>query len=153
MTQSKSAAPALATKQVLTLEIAKLMAQAVEDHVAGAGLPPLAVAIVDDGGNLLLFHRMTGVVEGGARYARLKAQTAGLLGSPTRFIGDKIDFADPARPVGIAHVEHFTVTPGGFPIRSGAGQLLGGIGVSGAAAEDDEAAAEAALEAVRAFLA
>ncbi|MBI1180126.1 MAG: heme-binding protein [Alphaproteobacteria bacterium] len=152
MTSNKTAAPRLASKKVLTLEIAKLMAQTVEDFAAGKGLGALAVTIVDDGGNMLLFHRMTGVVEGGARYSRLKAQTSGLLGSPTRFIGDKIDFADPKRPLGIAHVEFFTVTPGGFPIRAGDGQLLGGIGVSGAAAEDDEAAAQAAIDAVKPYL-
>jgi glc operon protein GlcG len=144
-------APALASRQVLSLEIAKRMAEGVEAYAADRGLPPLGIAIVDDGGNLVLFHRQTGVVEGGARYSRLKAQTAGLLGSSTRFIGN-LDFADPARPLGIGHVEHFTVTPGGFPIRSKSGQLLGGIGVSGAAAEDDEAAAQAGLDAVKKYL-
>jgi len=151
MAKSKSKAPELASKQVLTLEIAKLMAEGAEAFAASKGMPPLGIAIVDDGGNLLLFHRQTGVVEGGARYSRLKAQTAGLLGSSTRFIGD-LDYGDPARPLGIGEVEHFTITPGGFPIRSKSGQLLGGIGVSGAAAEDDEAAAKAGIDAVKKFL-
>ena len=151
MAKSKSKTPVLASKQVLTFEIALLMAQGVEDFAAAKGLPPLGIAIVDDGGNLLLFHRQTGVVEGGARYSRLKAQTAGLLGSSTRFIGN-LDHGDPARPLGIGQVEHFTITPGGFPVRSKAGQLLGGIGVSGAAAEDDEAAAQAGIEAVKKYL-
>lgn len=148
---SKTKAPTLASKQVLTLEIARLMAEGVEEFAASKGMPPLGIAIVDDGGNLVLFHRQTGVVEGGARYSRLKAQTAGLLGSSTRFIGN-LDYGDPARPLGIGEVEHFTITPGGFPIRSKSGQLLGGIGVSGAAAEDDEAAAQAGIAAVKAYL-
>ncbi len=151
MAQHESKAPALASRQVLTFEIARLMAEGVEAFAAARGLPPLGIAIVDDGGNLVLFHRQTGVVEGGARYSRLKAQTAGLLGSPTRFIGN-LDYTDPARPLGIGAVEHFTITPGGFPIRSGSGQLLGGIGVSGAPAEDDEAAAQAGIEAVKDYL-
>ena len=138
----------LATKKILTLKIAKLMAQSCEDYAAENKIGSIAVAIVDDGGNLVLFAKQESTLEGSARFARLKAQTSGLMGSKTRDIGDKWEFADPNRPMGIANVADFTVTPGGMPIFSADGQLLGGIGVSGAAAEDDEACGQAGIDAV-----
>ena len=53
-----------------------------------------------------------------------------------------------------AHARERAVFEGsdGIPIKNSKGQILGGIGVSGASKEDDAARAQAGLDAVKAML-
>ena len=107
---------------------------------------PIAVAVVDDMGDWVAFVRMDGTPMFHREYARRKAYTASLMRRDlhdfaelrTRTDLSLADFGDP-RFVGAAE--------GGIAIRDAAGNLLGGLGVSGATPEENELIARAAIAA------
>lgn len=85
-------------------------------------------------------------------FAHIKARTAAVLGMSTNDLGNDVAFANKDRPMGIRYVDNLTVVQGGVPIKSQSGQILGGMGVSGAPSAMDEACARAGIEAVQARL-
>lgn len=147
-----TAQPALLQKQALGLEIARLMTDGCEKVAAAEGWAPVSIAVIDDGGNLVTFIRQDGAAMGTIAFAQLKARTAASLGLGSGEIGDKFEYANPDRPMGVANVKGVTVTPGGLPIKTANGQLLGGIGTSGAAADQDVACSQAGIDAASEFL-
>jgi glc operon protein GlcG len=138
---------AIETKPYLTLDIAKKMADVCEAKAAAEGWRKINIAIYDDGGNLKLFRRQDGAFMHSIQIAKLKAHTSAGMPRSTRALGD-IAYANPDRPHGIEQVPGFAVFPGGLPIIAGDGTQIGGIGVSGATGDQDEACAQAGLEAV-----
>ena len=103
-------------------------------------------AVVDRGGNLLAFQRHNSAPLHSISIAIDKAYTAVSFGFPTSqwmtAIGDQ-----PALREGLVQRERLVIFGGGLPIRA-AGELVGAIGVSGAAETQDEACARAGLEAI-----
>lgn len=142
-----TSAAALETRPVLTLTMARTMADACEAKAAAEGWRKVNIAIYDDGGNLKLFRRQDGAFLHSVKIAQLKGHTSSGFPRPTRALGD-IAYADPARPHGIQEVPGFVVFPGGLPILTAAGIQLGGIGVSGATADQDEQCGQAGLDAI-----
>ena len=130
-----------------TLEMAKKMADACEALAEKKSWRKINIAIYDDGGNLKLFRRQDNSYLHSIKIAQLKAQTSAGLPMSTRQLGD-LAFKDKERPHGIEYVEGFVVFPGGLPILTSNGVQLGGIGVSGATAAQDEECAQAGLEAI-----
>ncbi len=128
-------AQATTTKRTLTLEgakraIAAAVAEARKNNTTGV------VAVVDDGGNLMALERIDGTFAAGANISIGKARTAVLFKKPTKFFEDVIGKGRTA----MVAVD-FTPLQGGVPILAD-GQVVGGIGVSGAssAAQDEELA-------------
>jgi len=146
-----SAAPALASRKVLTLGAAAAMVQGCLDHAAETGMPPLSIAIMDAGGNLLAFARQERASIGSGDIAQLKAHSAAVLGASTAQLAD-IEYSELPRPLGLGAVPGLTTLRGGLAIRSADGQLLGGIGVSGASSEQDEGCAAAGIAAIASLL-
>src|SRR5438552_12939921 len=87
-----------------------------------------AVAVVDDGGNLLALSRIDGTFAAAGRISTGKARTAALFKKPTRAFEEIIG---KGRTAMIA-LEDFTPLEGGIPLTVG-GQIVGAVGVSGAA--------------------
>src|SRR5262245_272253 len=85
------------------------------------------IAIVDEGGNLMAVERLDGTFAAGANISIGKARTAALFKKPTKFFEDVIKNGRTA----MVSVEHFTPLQGGIPIFVD-GQVVGGVGVSGA---------------------
>ncbi len=137
----------LGSKPVLSLALAKRMADACEASATSAGWRPVNIAIFDDGGNLKLFRRQDNAYLHSIQIAKMKAHTAAGLPRSTRALGD-IAYANPERPHGIQYVDGFATFPGGLPILTAKGVQLGGIGVSGATADQDEQCAQAGLDAI-----
>ncbi len=130
-------------KKVLTLEGAKKLAAAAaadaKQHGEGA-----AIAIVDDGGNLIYLERLDGTFAAGARISIGKARTAALFKKPTAAFEDIIRNG---RTPMIA-LDDFTPLQGGVPIEVD-GKVVGAIGVSGAASQQrDEEVAKAGAAAL-----
>ncbi|NTV10536.1 MAG: heme-binding protein [Zoogloea sp.] len=104
------------------------------------------VAVADVGGNLAAFLRMNGAFLQSIDIAIDKAYTAAGFGFPTgdwmRLVG-----SDEGMKIGFSARPRLVVFGGGLPIRMG-GELIGGIGVSGASQEQDEACAHAGLAAI-----
>ena len=126
-------AETVTSKKSLTLEGARKAIAAVEDAARKAGATGV-VAVVDDGGNLIALARIDGTFAAGSTVSVGKARTAALFKKPTRFFEDVVNKGRTA----MVTVD-FTPLQGGVPIVID-GQVVGGIGVSGAssAAQDEE---------------
>jgi glc operon protein GlcG len=136
------AAPARAAeKRILTLAEAKAVAAAGSAAAQELKAPGGALAIVDDGGHLLYLERLDGTFPSAASVATGKARTAAIFRKPT------LDFENAANGgrTALVGVSEMVPLQGGVPIVVG-GQVLGAIGVSGAAsAQQDEQIARAAV--------
>ncbi|HEX5632618.1 MAG TPA: heme-binding protein, partial [Gemmatimonadales bacterium] len=137
-------ASAQVTQQsTLTLDGARRVIAAAEAYArgkAGTGV----IAVVDAGGNLMAVERLDGTFAAGAEISIGKARTAALFKKPTKVFEDII--RNGRTPM--LAVEHFTPLQGGVPIVVH-GEIVGAVGVSGAAsAQEDEELAIAGAEAI-----
>jgi glc operon protein GlcG len=131
-------------KKSLNLDGAKKAIAAAVDYAQKNNAPGGVIAIVDEGGNLMALERLDGTFAMGATISIGKARTAVLFKKPTRFFEELINKGRTA----MTAVDGFTPLIGGIPIVID-GQVVGGIGVSGAAnANQDE---EVALAGAAAF--
>lgn len=105
----------------------------------------MCIAIVDSGANLKAFLRMDDAWVGSIDIAIKKARTAVFFGMPTGEIGK---LSQPGNSLyGIEHSNDGLITfPGGLPIVDEEGVLVGAIGVSGSAVENDHKVAEAGVK-------
>ena len=138
----------LPSKKSLTLEAARLMAAAAEAKAAENGWK-VVIAVADEGGHALLVHRIDGTQSSSVPTAMGKARSAVAYKRPTRILEQMINdgrfsfLSAGGDPVALQ---------GGLPIEID-GQLVGGIGVSGVKASDDEIVAQAGIDALRRALA
>jgi len=124
----------VAEKKVLTLEGARKVIAAAETYAKEKGAPGGVIAVVDDGGNLMALERLDGTFAAGANISIGKARTAVIFKRPTKFFEDVIKNGRTA----MTALPDFTPLQGGVPILVD-GQVVGGVGVSGAAsAQQDE---------------
>ena len=140
---------AAGSAHAVDLETAKKMADACEAKAAEEGWK-MNVAVVDGGADLVLFRRMDGAFLGSVEIAQMKAQSSAMFPFPTRGLGE-IAFGkdgEPGRTPGLAFVPGLAAFPGGLPVMTADGAHLGAIGVSGGTGDEDEACAQAALDAV-----
>ncbi len=125
----------VASHKELTLEGARNVIAAAVAYArtkAGTGV----IAVVDGGGNLMALERLDGTFSAGANISIGKARTAAQFKKPTRFFEELINKGRTAMTT-----VDFTPLIGGVPIIID-GQIVGAVGVSGAAsaAEDEEVA-------------
>jgi len=107
----------------------------------------MAIAIVGPEGELIYFAKMDGTQSSSATLAQAKARTSALFRRPSKtfveqFAARNLDFLtfpDSVRPI---------ASEGGIPIILN-GKLVGAIGVSGGAAQQDGVAATAGANAVK----
>lgn len=137
------------TKKRLTNKGAKAMMTAAIAKAADIGIPA-TVAIVDDGGHMMLLERMDGGRFHTVHSSTTKAVTASSNRRPTTTKGAQGQELDTLHAIGLslaAGVERWTAMEGGFPIFVD-GECVGGIGVSGGDWQQDQDIAQAAVEAV-----
>lgn len=133
----------------LTLEGAKHVAAAAIAYAKSHNAPGASVAVVDAGGHTIYLERLDGTFSAGSDISIGKARTAVVFKRATRGIEEGINKGRTAM-VDVAAVTWFTPLQGGVPIVS-AGQIVGGIGVSGASsAQQDEEVAIAGAAAIEA---
>lgn len=141
----------VADKKVLTLEGAKRVIAAAEAEAGQVKAPGAVIAVVDDGGNLMALERLDGTFSAGANVSIGKARTAVRFKKPTRVFEELINSSGKGRTV-MAALDDFTPLIGGIPIMLD-DQIIGGVGVSGAAsAQQDEELALAGAAAAKEFL-
>ena len=126
------------TRLSLTTEDANAMMTASLDAARAAGRA-VSIAVVDDAGVLIDFRRMDGARGYTVDLATRKARASALVGVSTAMI-EAMSKNRPASP-------EMTVGQGGLPAMANA-DCVGGIGVSGAKPEEDEAIAKAGLAAL-----
>jgi uncharacterized protein GlcG (DUF336 family) len=138
-------APLSVEHRVITVDAAAVAAAAAVSHAKKMGIR-INVAVTDGAGVLMSFLRMPGAFLHSIDIAIDKAYTAASFGFPTdqwMAILEK----DEALRIGLPLRPRLVVFGGGLPMRE-AGVLIGGIGVSGGSAVQDEACARAGLQAL-----
>src|SRR5436309_1658994 len=123
-------------KKTLTLKGAESVIAAAKAEAQKLQAPGGVIAVVDDGGNLMALERLDGTFSAGANISIGKARTAVMFKKPTRFFEELINSSGKGRTVMTA-LENFTPLIGGIPIVVD-GQIVGGVGVSGAASADQD---------------
>ena len=123
-------------KKTLTLQGAEQVIAAAKAEAQKLQAPGGVIAVVDDGGNLMALERLDGTFSAGANISIGKAKTAVMFKKPTRFFEELINSSGKGRTVMTA-LENFTPLIGGIPIVAD-GQIVGGVGVSGAASADQD---------------
>ncbi len=123
-------------KKTLTIEGAKKVIAGAVTYAKKNNAPGGVIAVVDEGGNLMALERLDGTFAAGATISIGKARTAVLFKRPTKAFEDIIKNGRTAM-VALPDA-YFTPLQGGVPITID-GQIVGGVGVSGAAsAQQDE---------------
>jgi glc operon protein GlcG len=139
---AQNASAQLAEKKVLTLAAAQKMVAAAQaeaecNHLAGV------IAVVDDGGWLILLVRMDNAAYvASVELAPGKARTAALFKKPSEALEDAINHGR----IAAVTARDFIEMKGGLPITVD-GQVIGGIGASFDTPEHDEQIAKAGLAA------
>jgi len=136
----------IAVHATLTSEGAKAVATTAIEYARTRNAPGAAIAIVDAGGVPVYLERLDGTFQNASNISIGKARTAVLFGKPTRVFEETINKGRYAM-LALPEIAPFTPLMGGVPIELN-GQIIGAIGVSGAAsaAQDDEIASAAAAE-------
>ncbi len=143
-----SAAPTVSAemKPSLSLDAANAMVQACLTLAAAEGWA-MHVTVLDDGANLKAYARMDNSMLLAQDISMSKARTSAMFPGPTSMMG-QMAFGEGVANA-FAFIPGVTYFAGGLPIMSGGGHV-GGIGVSGASAEQDEQCAQAGIDAAAA---
>jgi uncharacterized protein GlcG (DUF336 family) len=105
------------------------------------------IAVLDAGGNLKSFLRMDGAWLGSIDIAIKKARTARFFDMNTGDIGKLSQPGGSLFNIEVSNGGLITF-PGGIPLKDGAGEVIGAVGVSGSTVENDHAVAAAGAQAV-----
>jgi glc operon protein GlcG len=122
----------LPTKKVLTLGMAKRLVAAAEAEAKKRGAT-VVIAVVDDGGQLILLERLDDTQVASVEVAIGKARTAAIFRRPSK------EFEDQVKNGRVAALALPGATPlqGGIPITV-EGKVIGAIGASGNSPQEDE---------------
>jgi glc operon protein GlcG len=127
----------LPSKKVLTLDIAKKIAEAAEAEAKKRG-STVVIVVVDDGGYPLVLLRLDDTQVASVEVGIGKARTAAIFRRPSKV------FEDQVRDGRVAAL----ALPGATPLQGGVpiiheGKVIGAIGVSGNTPQEDEDIAKA----------
>jgi glc operon protein GlcG len=126
----------------LTMELCQAMTGKILGIVSQDGGKPIAICVCDHGGTVAGSVRMDGVPARSVHLAQHKAYTAMRMQTTTasfmaRLEREKADIAFFCDP-------NLTPFPGGAPILSAGGEVIGAVGISGRSSEEDQHLADIA---------
>jgi glc operon protein GlcG len=137
----------LPTKQVLTLDVAKKIAAAAEAEAKKRGAT-VVIAVVDDGGYLLVLERLDDTQVASVDVGVAKARTAAIFRRPSKVFEDQVKNGR----VSALALPGAVALQGGVPIVID-GKVIGAVGVSGNSPQEDEdiakVGADYAVEAIK----
>lgn len=130
----------------ITLDAAK-KAMAAAEAEAKKNNWPVVISIIDSGGHIVALHRLDNTQLGSVEIATGKAMTALKLRRPSKALQDAI-------AAGGAGLRMLAIYPGVTPLEGGLlivndGKIIGAIGVSGVASDQDAVVAKAGADAVK----
>ncbi len=131
----------------LSLEMAKKIMARAEKKAQELGVS-MVIAMVDEGSNLKMLHRMDDALLVSISIAKGKAYTAAVVRKSTAELGKEAQPGEPIFGFPTVGEKPLVIFGGGLPIMAGA-QCLGGIGVSGGSVEEDIMVAEYAIKDVK----
>lgn len=139
------------TARKATLDDARVMMAAAEARAREIGVD-MDIAITDDNGSLLMFHRMDGGRITSIDVAICKAFTAAAARRSTRSYGEVSGPGGPAFGIHVSNQGRFMIVAGGLPVFVD-GEIVAGIGCSSGTPDQDEIVAQAGVDALLAGLA
>ena len=126
---------------MITLEETKKIISSAEQKAHKMGLA-MNIAVMDAGRNLVAFHRMDGAWVASIDIAIDKAFTSAGRGLTTREIGEMAQPGEPLFGINTTNGGRIVIFAGGIPLTRD-GEVVGAIGVSGGAVDEDHEVAEA----------
>jgi uncharacterized protein GlcG (DUF336 family) len=139
---AKAETPMLIKIPRLTLEASEKLAQATIAACRKEGIQ-IGVTVVDRSGDAMVFMRDTLAPRVTIEISRQKAYTAVNFNAPLSSMENRF-----TKPFAVGKVDGLVFSAGGIPIEA-AGNIVGAVGVSGAASgEQDEACAREGLKAI-----
>jgi uncharacterized protein GlcG (DUF336 family) len=130
----------------LTLDDARIIMDGAEKKAGEIGVD-MDIAIMDDGGRLLMFHRMDNARITSIEIAIDKAFTAAAARKSTRAYGETSVPGGPSYGIHVSNQGRFMIVPGGLPIFF-EDRIVGGIGCSSGHPDQDEVVAQAGIDAL-----
>jgi len=128
----------------LTLDDARIIMDAAEKKAREIGVD-MDIAITDDAGSLLMFHRMDNARITSIDIAISKSFTAAAARKSTRAYGETSKPGGPSYGIHVSNQGRFMVFAGGLPIFV-EDQIVGGVGCSSGHPDQDEAVAQAGID-------
>jgi uncharacterized protein GlcG (DUF336 family) len=129
----------------LTLDIAKQLLAVAEQKARQMELS-FDIAIVDEGANLIAFHRMDNARIAGIEISMGKAWTSVAMQMPTANLAQSALPGGPTYGINTTNQGKITILGGGIPFVI-EGKIVGGIGVSGGTSAQDMEVANAVVQA------
>jgi uncharacterized protein GlcG (DUF336 family) len=129
--------------KTLTLEGARRVAAGAEAEARRRGWE-VAIAVVDPGGGLIVFHRMDGVQHASLDLAIGKARTSARFRRPSKAMAEAVGRG----VVGLVGVDGMLMMEGALPVTV-KDEVVGAVGISGMTGAQDAEIAEAGLAALR----
>jgi uncharacterized protein GlcG (DUF336 family) len=123
------------------LEDARRVVAAAEKKAAEIG-QPMNIAVVDEGGNLVMHARMDGAWIGSIDISINKAFTSRAFDITTKDLATHSQSGGQFFGIHVSNHGRVMVFAGGIPLKR-SNQVVGAIGVSGGSGEQDHAVAEA----------
>jgi glc operon protein GlcG len=105
----------------------------------------MVITVLDSGGNVVLLHRMDGTQLGSIEAAKEKAHSAVFYRRPTKVFQDLVGQGGPN--IRLLRLPGASPVEGGIPLVVD-GKIIGAVGVSGAASEQDAQVARAGADAL-----
>ena len=130
----------------LTLDDARVIMAACERKAREIGVD-MDIAVTDDSGFLLMFHRMENARITSIDIAINKAFTAAASRKSTRVYAETSGPGGPSFGIHTSNQGRFTIFAGGLPIFID-DRIAGGVGCSSGSPDQDEAVAQAGLDAL-----
>jgi uncharacterized protein GlcG (DUF336 family) len=125
----------------VTLEAARAIIAAAEKKAEEIG-QPMNVAVVDEGGNLVAFERMTNAWLGSIDIAQKKAWTSRAFDIETGTLGENSQSGDQFFGIHASNGGKVMIFAGGVPLKQD-GKVVGAVGISGGSGKQDQEVAEA----------
>ncbi len=129
----------------VNLEQARKVVAAAEAEARKNGWP-VAITVVDNAGQLVLFQRMDNTQTASVQVAQDKAVSAAMYRRPTKVMQDAM--AGGGAGMRFLNLKNASVVDGGIPLTVD-GKIVGAIGVSGVAADQDGQCAAAGVAALK----
>jgi len=126
---------------MITLADAKRIVAAAEEKAREIG-QPMNIAVVDQGGNLVMHVRMDKAWIGSVDISINKAWTARAFDIETKALAELSQSGDQFFGIHASNRGRVMIFAGGVPLKRG-DQVVGAVGVSGGLGKQDQAVAEA----------
>ncbi|MFB6206296.1 MAG: heme-binding protein [Haloglomus sp.] len=130
----------------VTLDVAKEIIAAAEAKADEIEVP-MCIAVMDDGANLVGFHRMDDALLASIDISQNKAYSSVTLKMDTQTIHEVSQPGESLYGLGNTNGGRIITFGGGFPLEDADGNVVGGVGVSGGSAEQDMEVAQAGVDA------